>query len=425
MKRNIIVLGCQWGDEGKGKIVDLLAKEADVIVRFQGGANAGHTIITGDKKFILHLIPSGIIHPGKICYIGNGVVMDPFGLMEELEMLHSERIDTDGRLFISSLTNLVMPFHKMIDANEEKKREGSGLGTTLRGIGPTYRDKVARYGFRLCDLFAPDRLKEKLVTYRETKAEYFTDADDERGDIDKIYIDLTAIAPKLRKCMKNVSIELMKHHKDGQSILFEGAQGALLDVDQGTYPFTTSSNTTIGGALTGLGVGPKIFDDILGVIKAYTTRVGEGPFPTELNDDTGARLRDIGGEYGASTGRPRRTGWLDLVILRHGCRINGVEKIAVTKLDVLDNFEKIKVCIGYELNGHRLNEIPLDLSDLQHVKPIYKEFDGWKSDTNGVRSFDKLPANAKKYLKFIADDLEVEICLVSTGAKREETIRVL
>ncbi len=424
MKRNIIVVGCQWGDEGKGKVVDLLAEDADVIVRFQGGANAGHTILTGDKKFILHLIPSGIIHSGKICYIGNGVVMDPFGFLEELNMLHSEGIKTDGRLFISSLTNLVMPFHKMIDADEEKKRGGSGLGTTLRGIGPAYRDKVARSGFRLCDLFAPERLKKKLAAYHETKAECFTDSDDARGDIDKIYNDLIDIAPKLREYMTNVSVELMKHHKEGKSILFEGAQGALLDIDHGTYPFTTSSNTTVGGALTGLGVGPKIFDDIVGVVKAYTTRVGEGPFPTELNDDIGVKLRDIGSEYGASTGRPRRAGWLDLVILRHGCRINGIEKIAVTKLDVLDSFEKIKVCTGYELNGSELSEIPLDPAELGNVKPLYREFDGWSSETAGIKIFDELPDKAKKYLKFIADELGVKIFLVSTGAKRTETIKV-
>jgi adenylosuccinate synthase len=424
MNKNIIVVGCQWGDEGKGKVVDLLAEEADVIVRFQGGANAGHTILTDDKKYILHLIPSGIIHPGKRCYIGNGVVMDPFGLMEELDVLHSEGISTEGRLFISSLTNLVMPYHKMIDSVEEKKRGGSGLGTTLRGIGPAYRDKVGRCGIRLCDLFAPERLREKLNAYRKIKSEYFVNTDDERADIDKIYNDLITIAPKLKPCMTNVSIDIMKHHKEGKVILFEGAQGALLDVDQGTYPFTTSSNTTVGGALTGLGLGPKIFDNIVGVVKAYTTRVGEGPFPTELDDDNGIKLREKGGEYGASTGRPRRTGWLDLVILRHGCRINGIEKIAVTKLDVLDNFDKLKVCVGYELNSHRLTDIPLDLSDLYHVKPIYKEFNGWVSDTSGIRNFEDLPANAKEYLKFIVDDLEVEICLVSTGAKREETIRI-
>ncbi len=424
MKRNIIVLGCQWGDEGKGKVVDLLAKEADVIVRFQGGANAGHTIETGGKKFILHLIPSGIIHPGKICYIGNGVVLDAFGLMEELDMLHTEGIDTDGRLFISSLTHLVMPFHKMIDEYEEKKRGGCVLGTTLRGIGPAYRDKVARCGFRLCDLFSPERLKEKLADYRETKAEYFIDSSDERGDIGKVYNDLMNIAPKLKEYMINVPIALMKHHNDGKSILFEGAQGALLDVDHGTYPYATSSNTTIGGALTGSGMSPKFFEDIVGVVKAYTTRVGEGPFPTELKNETGAKLRDIGSEYGASTGRPRRTGWLDLVILRHACRINGVEKIAVTKLDVLDSFEKINGCIGYELNGRELSEIPLDPAELGNVKPLYKEFDGWQSETTGIKNFARLPVNAKKYLKFISDDLGVEILLVSTGAGRTATIMV-
>lgn len=424
MGKNIIVVGCQWGDEGKGKIVDLLAENADVIVRFQGGANAGHTILVENRKFILHLIPSGIIHPRKICYIGNGVVLDPFGLIEELEVLHTEGIDTKDRLFISSAVNLVLPYHKLIESLEEKGRGENDLGTTMRGIGPAYRDKVGRYGIRLCDLYAPDRLKEKLQTYRKRRSEYFSGSEDERADIGRIYDDLMEIAPALKPLMTNVSIQLQEHHKKSDSILFEGAQGAMLDVDLGTYPFATSSNTTVGGALTGLGVGPKILDEVIGVVKAYTTRVGAGPFPTELVNDTGTKLRDAGGEYGATTGRPRRTGWLDLVGLRHACRINGVEKIAITKLDVLDNFEKIKICVGYRLNGDELTEVPLDLSELWHVKPVYEESKGWMTTTAGIDSFHKLPENAKKYLNFIARDLGVEICLISTGARREETIVV-
>lgn len=424
MGKNVIVVGCQWGDEGKGKVVDLLAEKADVIARFQGGANAGHTIHFENKQFILHLIPSGIFHSGKICLIGNGVVLDPFGLMEELELLHSEGIKTDGRLFISSATNLVLPYHKLIDSIEEKRRGGNGLGTTLRGIGPAYRDKVARSGIRCCDLFAPSRLKEKLEVNRKMKSEYFAGSDDERADTGKIFDDLMEIAPTLKPLITNISILLQKYAREGKSILFEGAQGAMLDIDLGTYPFATSSNTTVGGALTGLGIGPRMIDEVIGVVKAYTSRVGEGPFPTELHGDMGAQLREIGKEYGASTGRPRRTGWLDLVALRHACRINGVEKIAITKLDVLDNLEQVRVCIAYELDGTRMEELPLDLAELWKVKPVYKDFKGWMSSTAGLESFDNLPDKAKKYLRFVADELSVKICLVSTGAGRKETIVV-
>ena len=424
MGKNTVVVGCQWGDEGKGKVVDLLAEKADIIARFQGGANAGHTILDGDKKYILHLIPSGIIHPGKICYIGNGVVVDPFGLIEELKLLENEGIDTGGRLFVSSAANLVMPYHKLIDSLQESDRGSGGIGTTLRGIGPAYRDKVGRFGIRLCDLYAPDKLREKLELYRRTRTDIFTGIDDPRADINKIYNDLMEIAPILKPLMVNVSLELAGHHKVGRSILFEGAQGAMLDVDLGTYPYATSSNTTVGGALTGLGVGPKMFDEIIGVVKAYTTRVGAGPFPTELLDETGEKLRESGGEYGATTGRPRRTGWIDLVALRHACRINGIEKIAVTKLDVLDTMEKVKVCVGYTLDGQEMQEVPLDLAELWHVKPIYKEFDGWLTSTAHKSDFNSLPAKAREYLGFIAADLNVKICLVSTGARREETIIV-
>ena len=422
MSKNRIVVGCQWGDEGKGKVVDLLAEKADIIARFQGGANAGHTVIAGGKKYILHLIPSGITHPGNTCYIGNGVVLDPFGFLEELKLLKEQNIDTEGRIFISSAANLVMPYHKLIDSIEEKKRGGEGIGTTLRGIGPAYKDKIGRTGIRLADIFSPDKLKEKLDQNRRIKQEYFAGCDDDRADTEKIFIDILELVPAFKPMMTNVSLELNRHFKEGKTILFEGAQGALLDVDLGTYPYTTSSNTTVGGALTGLGVGPKMFDEVIGIVKAYTTRVGSGPFPTELVDDDGEKLRETGGEYGATTGRPRRTGWLDLVALRHACRINGVDKIAVTKLDVLDNFDKIKVCTGYQLGGEKLHEMPYDPSELWDVKPVYAEFDGWMTSTAGIESFDNLPENAKKYLKYILDDLDVGLCLVSTGAKRSETI---
>jgi adenylosuccinate synthase len=320
MVGNRVVVGCQWGDEGKGKIVDLLASDADVIVRFQGGANAGHTIVVGDRKYVLHLIPSGIIHPGKVCYIGNGVVVDPFALKEELDFLVDKGIDYRGRLFVSAAANMVLPYHKLIDAVEEKNRGTGSLGTTIRGIGPAYVDKVARHGIRVVDLFAPDRLRKRLDYQRVIKDRYLTGSDDERADLDKIYASLMQLTDLFRELVVDVSLELNKAWRGGKKILMEGAQGSMLDVDLGTYPYATSSNTTVGGALTGLGIGPKMIDEVIGVIKAYTTRVGAGPFPTELIDRTGEELRRLGDEYGASTGRPRRCGWLDLVALRHAVR---------------------------------------------------------------------------------------------------------
>ncbi len=352
MGKNRAVLGCQWGDEGKGKIVDLLASDADIIARFQGGANAGHTIIVGDEKYVFHLIPSGIIHPEKTCYIGNGVVLDPLGLKEELDLLAEKGIDYHGRLWISPAANLVLPYHKLIDAVQEKNRGTGSIGTTKRGIGPAYCDKIARNGIRMVDLLQPERLRKRLDYQRTLKDSYLAGSDDERADIDRTYRMLMDLVPVFGPLITDVSRALHEAHMQGKTILFEGAQGAMLDVDLGTYPFATSSNTTVGGVLTGLGVGPKMIDEVVGVIKAYTTRVGAGPFPTELIDDTGEELRNTGDEYGATTGRPRRCGWLDLVFLRHTTRINGVESIAVTKLDVLDDFDEIKVCTAYELNGH-------------------------------------------------------------------------
>ncbi|UCG61442.1 MAG: adenylosuccinate synthase [Candidatus Zixiibacteriota bacterium] len=424
MGRNKIILGCQWGDEGKGKIVDLLAEKADITARFQGGANAGHTICVGDKKYILHLIPSGIIHPGKECVIGNGVVLDPFAFKEELDFLASQGIDYKDRLWVSPAANLVLPYHKLIDAVDEKNRGTEGLGTTKRGIGPAYVDKVARDGIRVADMFAPDRLKKRLEYQHKLKGKYLTGSDDERADLDRTYHELLKLAEIFKPLVVDISIFLSQAFKDGKSILFEGAQGSLLDVDLGTYPFATSSNTTIGGALTGLGVSHKMIDEVVGVVKAYTTRVGAGPFPTELVDDIGEQLRHHGDEYGASTGRPRRCGWLDLVVLRNSVRINGVDSIAITKLDVLDQLDEINVCTGYRLNGKEMTEVPLDLAELSHVKPTYTTLKGWKTDTTGTTEFASLPKNAQDYLNYIAKDLGVRICLVSTGAKRSETIFV-
>ncbi|MEW6014486.1 MAG: adenylosuccinate synthase [Candidatus Zixiibacteriota bacterium] len=424
MGKTVIVVGCQWGDEGKGKVVDLLAEKADIIARFQGGANAGHTILAEGKKFILHLIPSGIIHGGKVCYIGNGVVLDPYALIEEIEALRKQNIDIEGRLFISPATNLVMPYHKLIDCTDEKRRGGDGIGTTLRGIGPAYRDKVDRCGIRMSDLLEPERLRRRLEIHKKVKGEYFSGSNDERADIDKIFGDLMALAPVLIPMITDVSLALARHREAGKNILLEGAQGAMLDIDLGTYPYTTSSNTTVGGALTGLGIGPRAIDEVVGVVKAYTTRVGSGPFPTELVDDTGLLLREKGGEFGATTGRPRRTGWLDLVALRYACRINEVTKLAITKLDVLDHLDSIKVAIAYDLNGAKLNEMPLDPNALWHLKPVYRDFAGWKSSTVGITDFGKLPPGAREYLEFVSRELNAALGLVSTGASREQTIQL-
>ncbi len=424
MGKNKVVVGCQWGDEGKGKIVDILASDADIIARFQGGANAGHTIVIGENKYILHLIPAGILQPNKQCYIGNGVVLDPFGFKEELDFMTEKKIDYRSRLFVSPATNLVLPYHKLIDSTQEKSRGASSLGTTGRGIGPAYIDKVARHGIRVADLFAPDRLKKRLEFQRVIKATYLEGSTDERADLDRTYEELIALADLFEPMVVDVSYRLNKAHEEGKTILFEGAQGAMLDVDLGTYPFATSSNTTIGGVLTGLGVGPRLIDQVIGVVKAYTTRVGTGPFPTELVDETGERIRTLGQEFGATTGRPRRTGWLDLVALRHAARINGLDAIAVTKLDVLDELDEIKVCVAYELNGRRSDQVPLDLAELNHVKPVYESVPGWKCDTTGATDFDSLPSRTQDYLKMIAGDLKVSIHLVSTGARREDTILV-
>jgi adenylosuccinate synthase len=424
MGKNRVIIGCQWGDEGKGKIVDLLAADADIIARFQGGANAGHTVIVGDTKYVLHLIPSGILHPGKICYIGNGVVLDPIAFKEELDVVVSHKIDYRNRLFVSPATNLVMPYHKLIDSVEEEARGTASLGTTQRGIGPAYVDKVARHGIRVADLFNLERLRRRLEYQRVIKARYLEGSSDPRADLDLTYKELLKIAELLKPMVIDISLALYRAHREGKTILFEGAQGSMLDVDLGTYPFATSSNTTVGGALTGLGIGPRMIDEVVGVVKAYTTRVGAGPFPTELIDEIGEKIRTQGDEYGATTGRPRRCGWLDLVSLRHAVRINGVNSIAITKLDVLDDQPEIKICTEYMLNGERSAEVPLDLAELAHVKPVYKTMPGWQADTTGQTEFGKLPQKAREYLEFVARDLGVEICLISTGAKRHETILV-
>jgi adenylosuccinate synthase len=425
IRKNRIVVGCQWGDEGKGKVVDLLSREADIVARFQGGNNAGHTIVVDGRQYILHLVPSGIIHPGKQCLIGNGVVLDPFVFMEELEMIKNARIEYKDRVFISAATNLIMPYHRAIDGLEESGRGKKGLDTTKRGIGPAYQDKVKRTGIRLADIFSDERLKDKLAAHRRNKA-YLLDQlpDDQKIDFDKLYKQLVELRDIFRPMMVDASLMLHKVKRGGGVILYEGAQGAMLDVDLGTYPYCTSSNTTVGGALTGLGIGPDMIDEVVGIVKAYTTRVGNGPFVTELENDTGKRLRDRGAEYGATTKRPRRTGWLDIVLLRHTCRINGVNKLAITKLDVLDEFDEIKVAVGYELDGEKLDEMPVDMSRFKDCLPVYKTFEGWKTSTVGITSYDDLPQKARDYVGYICDELDAELLLLSTGPAREQTVMV-
>ncbi len=422
---NRVIVGCQWGDEGKGKVVDLLSQEADIVARFQGGNNAGHTIVVGEVQYIFHLIPSGILHPGKVCVIGNGVVLDPVVFMEELETLQNLGIDYAGRIFISAATNLIMPYHRVVDGIEETGRGKNGIGTTKRGIGPAYQDKVRRMGIRLADIFNDKRLKEKLEAQEVLKSHWLSNMpDDKKVDFAKLYDDILGYREVFRPMMKDVSLMLHEARKADMAILFEGAQGAMLDVDLGTYPFCTSSNTTVGGALTGLGMGPSMIDEVVGIVKAYTTRVGAGPFPTELHDDMGEKLREIGGEYGATTKRPRRTGWLDLVLLRHTTRINGVDKVAITKLDVLDTLDEIKVATYYRHDGKKVENLPMDMCSICDCEPVYQTFEGWKTSTAGITSYDDMPVKAREYIDFICNDLNVKPILLSTGPAREQTVMV-
>ncbi len=420
---NVAVLGAQWGDEGKGKIVDFLAQEAEWVVRHQGGTNAGHTVIVKDKKYILHLIPSGILHPGKKCIIGNGVVVDPPELLKEIEELEREGIEVNGRLFLSETAHLIMPYHKKLDALSEKLKGNKQIGTTLRGIGPAYSDKMARTGLRVHDLLKPERLKERLEETLRVKNLIIKEFFKEEGySFEELYKDTLAWGKALKPYICNTVHLMRKIIKEGDPVLFEGAQGALLDIDHGTYPFVTSSNTTIGGIFTGLGIPPGHIHRVMGISKAYTTRVGGGPFPTELKGEEGQRLRDRGGEYGATTGRPRRCGWLDLVALKHATWLNGLTELTITKLDVLDTLEEIKVCVAYDIEGERTEEMPADLENFSQAKPMYKSFPGWQGMVKGTTRWDDLPSQAKAYLEFIEEALNIPIKMVSTGPEREETI---
>lgn len=419
---NRVVVGAQWGDEGKGKIVDLLAASSDLVVRYSGGANAGHTVKIDGKTFALHLVPTGILMPHTRCLLGNGVVIDLKSLFGELDSLIKEGIDVAGRLSIAAGAHLVLPHHRIIEAFTEELAEGK-VGTTMRGIGPAYADKIARRGVRATDIVHPERLKasiERAIAFWDgiTRGRLA----EAKCTVTQTFDEVMSYRERLVPMLVDPSRYLQSATKQKRTILFEGAQGALLDVDFGTYPFVTSSNTTTGGAMTGLGISPKSLEQVIGVVKAYTTRVGLGPFPTELFDDDGQRLQKGGHEFGTTTGRSRRCGWLDLVSLKYAVRVSGITHIAVTKLDVLDCFDEIPVCVSYDDNGTVSDDVPIDITRLDSVKPVYKTLPGWASSTVGMTDFDELPHNAKSYLHFICETLGVELSIVSTGPGREETI---
>ncbi len=416
-----VVVGAQWGDEGKGKIVDLLSQEVDVVARYQGGANAGHTIVFGNTKVVLHLIPSGILHPNVQCVIGNGTVIDPVALMEEIAMLEDMGISTVGRLFISHKAHLIMPYHKMLDVAREK---GAGIGTTGRGIGPAYLDKATRSGIRIVDLLDRETFERKLRANIEEKDRYLQAIyDAEPIDVDAILDEYLSFDKKIDPYITDTTSLLHDALAQGKTVLAEGAQGALLDLDHGTYPYVTSSNPTSGGACTGLGIGPTSVDSVLGVVKAYSTRVGNGPFPTELTDASGELLRKEGHEFGATTGRDRRCGWLDIPALKYSIMVNGITEIALTKMDVLGVFDEIKICTSYTVDGRPAKYFPADGRTLEAVECQYQTVPGWKQSLDGIRSFDDLPEAARDYVATIERLLECPVTWISTSPAREDTFR--
>ncbi len=420
---NVVIVGTQWGDEGKGKIVDLLAEHAHVVVRFQGGNNAGHTMVVAGEQFICHLIPSGILQD-KTCIIGNGVVVDPAVLLEEVDNLRSRGFDIgEDRLLISERAHLIMPYHKSVDHAREQFKGDKKIGTTGRGIGPAYEDKATRRGIRFVDLLDPEGFAEKVHTNLDEKNFYLknylsADTLDAQEIIDQYRIYADRLAPHVA----NVSVIINTAIKEGQHVMFEGAQGTHLDIDHGTYPFVTSSNTLAGNACCGSGVGPKQIDEIIGIVKAYTTRVGAGPFPSELFDDMGDHIQEKGAEFGATTGRRRRCGWLDTVILRNAVRLNGLTGLAITKLDVLDGLESVKICTGYEYQGEIIENFPASLDVLADCQPVYETLPGWAEDITSLRRLEDFPPNARSYLDRIAELAETELHIVSVGPDREQTI---
>jgi adenylosuccinate synthase len=416
---NLCVLGAQWGDEGKGKIVDLLTPRFDIVARYQGGHNAGHTVYVNGTKFVLRLIPSGILHPGVTCVIGNGVVIDPGALFAEVDELAKNGVEVGRRLVVSDKAHLILPYHRDLDLLSEARRGERKIGTTSRGIGPAYEDKIARRGIRVGDLADPKGLEQNVrdnVTARNRLVH------DSTMEWRQVFDELMVQAKRLRPLVCDVSLLLNDLMRSGKSVLFEGAQGTLLDIDHGTYPYVTSSNASVGGVCTGLGIGPRSIGGVLGVVKAYTTRVGEGPLPTELSDDMGQRLRESGNEYGAVTGRPRRCGWYDAVAVRYGVRINGLDALALTKLDVLDGLERIEICTSYRCGSRTLTEFPSDIDQLATCEPIYESMPGWSTPTKGVRRCGDLPEAARRYIARLEDVTGVPAAVISTGSERDDTI---
>jgi adenylosuccinate synthase len=416
---NLAILGAQWGDEGKGKIVDLVTPHFSIVARYQGGHNAGHTVYVNGKKFVLRLIPSGILHPGVVCVIGNGVVVDPKALLAEVDELIAAGIDVDSRIVVSDKAHLILPYHRDLDLLSEARRGERKIGTTSRGIGPAYEDKIARRGIRAGDLADASALEQNVRANVEARNRLVQDTTMDTGEV---LAELAKHAARLKPWVRDISLMLSDAMKKGQSILFEGAQGTLLDIDHGTYPYVTSSNATIGGVCTGLGVPPKAIGGVLGVVKAYTTRVGEGPFPTELTGTMGNLLRDSGNEYGAVTGRPRRCGWYDAVAVRYSARINGLDALALTKLDVLDGLETLDICTAYKCDDRTLTDFPSDLAQLARCTPVYESMPGWKSPTKGCRTFNDLPEAARKYIARLEEVSGVRAGIVSTGSERDDTI---
>jgi adenylosuccinate synthase len=421
---NLVVLGAQWGDEGKGKIVDLLTPRFDIVARYQGGHNAGHTVHVGGRKFILRLLPSGILHPTTECVIGNGVVVDPQALFTEVDQLQESGVTVGDRLVVSNRAHLILPYHRELDVLSEARRGERRIGTTSRGIGPAYEDKIGRRGVRVGDLgdaalgtALADAVKENVQARNRLIG-------DSQMDWRAVHAKLESAWQRLRPWVKDVSLHLAEARAAGKSVLYEGAQGTLLDIDHGTYPYVTSSNATVGGVCTGLGVGPRAIDSVLGVTKAYTTRVGDGPMPTELLGAIGDELRRRGNEFGSVTGRSRRCGWFDAVVVRYAARVNGLDALALTKLDVLDDLESIDVCVGYRAEGRTIQEFPADLGTLSTCEPMYERHPGWRTPTAGVRRFDDLPAAARAYIRHIEELIDVPVAVVSTGADRDDTIRL-
>jgi adenylosuccinate synthase len=419
-RRTVVVVGAQWGDEGKGKLVDVLAERADWVVRYQGGANAGHTVHIGDVSFVLHQIPSGILHPGVRCAIGNGVVLDPETLFTEIDELVRDGVDVEGRLYVSDRAHLVLPYHKLVDVESSANK---AIGTTGRGIGPAYEDKVGRRGIRVLDLRHPEKLRELVergAEHADAQLARFGSA--KRVDVGATLASLERLRPRLLALAEDVGRCVYRAREAGASVLLEGAQGSLLDIDHGTYPFVTSSSTTSGGAATGSGIAPTAIDAVLGVVKAYTTRVGAGPLPTEFDEELGERVRRLGNEFGATTGRPRRCGWFDGVVVRYAVRINGLSGLAVTKLDVLDTLDRLAICTGYDVDGEMHDEFPGDLDALDRATPRYEWFEGWRRSTAEARRIEELPEPARRYLDRIESLVRAPIDFVSVGTRRDQII---